>query len=143
MRLHKDAKLQLQLIHLLVRDLLIEDDPETAKRLADCLRTVGYDVDLAFDRDEGCALSRAANYVVMIVDRMLSRIAIVRVVPDFATALTAVGSAEAERWRTWLCLALEVAASVAANPMAMANMENPFLSKFLIVRCLSNLALIQ
>jgi PleD family two-component response regulator len=56
------------------RVLVIEDDPGTAKRLADCLRTAGYDVDLAFDGDEGSALSRAANYVVMIVDRMLPRI---------------------------------------------------------------------
>ena len=56
------------------RVLVIEDDPETAKRLADCLRTVGYDVDLAFDGDEGSALSQAVNYVVMIVDRMLPRI---------------------------------------------------------------------
>ena len=56
------------------RVLVIEDDPETARRLADCLRTAGYDVDLAFDGDEGSALSRAANYVVMIVDRMLPRI---------------------------------------------------------------------
>ena len=56
------------------RVLVIEDDPETAKRLADCLRTAGYDVDLAFDGDEGSALSQAVNYVVMIVDRMLPRI---------------------------------------------------------------------
>src|SRR5215831_9963892 len=56
------------------RVLVIEDDPETARRLADCLRTAGYDVDLAFDGDEGSALSQAVNYVVMIVDRMLPRI---------------------------------------------------------------------
>jgi two-component system, OmpR family, response regulator len=56
------------------RILFIEDDPETANRLADYLRTAGYDVDLAFDGDEGVTLGRAANYVVVIVDRMLPRI---------------------------------------------------------------------
>jgi two-component system, OmpR family, response regulator len=56
------------------RVLVIEDDPETAERVADCLRTGGYNVDLAFDGHEGLALGRAANYIVMIVDRMLPRI---------------------------------------------------------------------
>jgi DNA-binding response OmpR family regulator len=42
---------------------VVEGDPETAKQPADGPRPAGYDVDLAFDGDEGAALGRAANYV--------------------------------------------------------------------------------
>jgi len=54
--------------------LVIEDDPDTAEHLLDCLRTGGYTVDLAPDGHRGLALGRTANYVVMIVDRMLPRV---------------------------------------------------------------------
>jgi two-component system, OmpR family, response regulator len=56
------------------RVLVIEDDPETAAQLADCLRTGGYDVDLASNGEEGLTLGRGANYIVMTVDRMLPRV---------------------------------------------------------------------
>jgi two-component system, OmpR family, response regulator len=54
--------------------LVIEDDAETADQLADCLRTGGYEVDLAIDGEEGLRRGLAAGYVVMTVDRMLPRI---------------------------------------------------------------------
>jgi len=56
------------------RVLVIEDDPDTAQQLVDCLRTSGYKVDLASDGDKGLALGRTAGYVVMTVDRMLPRV---------------------------------------------------------------------
>jgi two-component system OmpR family response regulator len=56
------------------RVLVIEDDPDTAEQLVDCLRTGGYKVDLASDGDKGLALGRTADYVVMTVDRMLPRV---------------------------------------------------------------------
>src|SRR5579872_1482906 len=56
------------------RVLIIEDESETAERLADCLRGGGYDPDLAADGHEGLTLGRTAAYVVMTVDRMLPRI---------------------------------------------------------------------
>src|SRR5437870_615765 len=56
------------------RVLVIEDDPETAAQLVDCLRTSGYSVDLAADGEEGLSRGRAREYVVMTVDRMLPRI---------------------------------------------------------------------
>jgi len=56
------------------RVLVIEDDPETAEELVDCLRTGGYEVDLACDGDEGVSRGRTADYSVMTVDRMLPRI---------------------------------------------------------------------
>src|SRR5215468_5025869 len=56
------------------RVLVIEDDPDTAEQLVDCLRTSGYTVDLARDGQQGLALGRSADYVVMTVDRMLPRI---------------------------------------------------------------------
>src|SRR6266481_2260936 len=55
------------------RVLVIEDDPDTAQQLVDCLRTSGYTVDLASDGDKGLALGRTADYVVMTVDRMFAR----------------------------------------------------------------------
>ena len=56
------------------RVLVIEDDPDTAEQLVDCLRTSGYTVDLASDGDQGLALGRSADYVVMTIDRMLPRL---------------------------------------------------------------------
>jgi two-component system, OmpR family, response regulator len=53
------------------RVLVIEDDPETAEQLVECLRTGGYDVDLAMDGDAGVSRGRTADYAVMTVDRML------------------------------------------------------------------------
>jgi CheY-like chemotaxis protein len=55
------------------RVLVIEDDPDTAEQLVDCLRASGYTVDLARDGQQGLALGRGAEYVVMTVDRMLPR----------------------------------------------------------------------
>jgi two-component system, OmpR family, response regulator len=55
------------------RVLVIEDDPETAEQLVDCLQTGGYDVDLASDGEEGLIRGRATEYAVMTVDRMLPR----------------------------------------------------------------------
>jgi two-component system, OmpR family, response regulator len=54
--------------------LVIEDDAETAEQLFDCLKTSGYDVDIAADGEEGLRRALAADYVVMTVDRMLPRI---------------------------------------------------------------------
>ena len=45
--------------------------PCTAEHLVDCLRTSGYETDIAFDGQDGLAFGRMARYVVMIVDRML------------------------------------------------------------------------
>src|SRR5215472_11525194 len=56
------------------RVLVIEDDPDTAEQLVDCLRTSGYTVDLARDGQQALALGRRADYLVMTVDRMLPRI---------------------------------------------------------------------
>jgi len=56
------------------RVLVIEDDPETAEQLVDCLRTSGYQVDLAVDGEQGVSRGLTADYVVMTVDRMLPRI---------------------------------------------------------------------
>jgi two-component system OmpR family response regulator len=54
--------------------LVIEDDAETAEQLLDCLRTSGYEVDLAVDGEEGLRRGLAGDYVVMTVDRMVPRI---------------------------------------------------------------------
>jgi two-component system, OmpR family, response regulator len=54
--------------------LVIEDDAETAEQLVDCLRSNGYDVDLAADGEDGLSRARSVDYVVMTVDRMLPRI---------------------------------------------------------------------
>jgi two-component system, OmpR family, response regulator len=56
------------------RVLVIEDDPDTAEQLVDCLRASRYEVDLAADGRQGLMLGRIANYVVMTVDRLLPRI---------------------------------------------------------------------
>jgi two-component system OmpR family response regulator len=60
--------------HRAHRVLVIEDDAETAAQLVDCLRTSGYEADLAADGEEGLCRALAADYVVMTVDRMLPRI---------------------------------------------------------------------
>jgi two-component system OmpR family response regulator len=54
--------------------LVIEDDAETAEQLVDCLKSSGYDVDLAVNGEDGLRRALAADYVVMTVDRMLPRI---------------------------------------------------------------------
>ena len=54
--------------------LVIEDDVETADQLVDCLKSSGYEVDLAIDGEEGLRRALAADFVVMTVDRMLPRI---------------------------------------------------------------------
>jgi len=54
--------------------LVIEDDPDTAEQLVDCLRASGYTVDLGRDGQQGLALGRGADYVVMTADRMLPRL---------------------------------------------------------------------
>jgi two-component system OmpR family response regulator len=56
------------------RVLVIEDDPETARQVADCLIGGGYLVDLAADGEEGLSLGRTREHVVMTLDRMLPRI---------------------------------------------------------------------
>jgi two-component system OmpR family response regulator len=57
--------------HSVRRVLVIEDDGETAEQLVDCLRTSGYEVDLAMDGEQGLSLGLAADFAVMTVDRML------------------------------------------------------------------------
>ena len=56
------------------RVLVIEDDPETAQQVADCLIGGGYLVDLAADGEEGLRLGQTRRHVVMTLDRMLPRI---------------------------------------------------------------------
>ena len=56
------------------RVLVIEDDAETAEQIVDCLRTNGYETDLAADGEQGLRLGLAEDYAVMTVDRMLPRI---------------------------------------------------------------------
>ena len=56
------------------RVLVVEDDPETARQVADCLCAGGYQADLAADGEEGRDRARGANYAVMTVDRMLPRL---------------------------------------------------------------------
>ncbi|HVH74719.1 MAG TPA: response regulator transcription factor [Stellaceae bacterium] len=53
------------------RVLVIEDDPETADQIVECLRASGYHTDLALDGTEGLQLGRIAEYAVMTVDRLL------------------------------------------------------------------------
>src|SRR6516225_3264380 len=54
--------------------LVIEDDAEKADQLVDCLKSSGYEVDLAADGEDGLRRALAADYVVMTVDRMLPQI---------------------------------------------------------------------
>jgi two-component system, OmpR family, response regulator len=62
------------------RVLVIEDDAETADQLVDCLRTSGYEADLAVDGEQGLRLGLMAEYAVMTVDRMLPRIDGIKVI---------------------------------------------------------------
>ena len=62
------------------RVLVIEDDAETAEQLVDCLRTTGYEADVAVDGDEGLSRGLAEDYAVMTVDRMVPRIEGVEVI---------------------------------------------------------------
>src|SRR4051812_42365781 len=56
------------------RVLVIEDDPETARQVADCLTGGGYSVDLAADGEKGLSLGRTHAHVVITLDRMLPRL---------------------------------------------------------------------
>jgi two-component system, OmpR family, response regulator len=51
--------------------LVIEDDPETARQLADFLGARGYRVDLARNGDDGLRLALSRQYAVMTIDRLL------------------------------------------------------------------------
>jgi len=51
--------------------LVVEDDPETARQLAESLTTNGYQVDLAATGGEALRRGRSAEYTVMTIDRML------------------------------------------------------------------------
>lgn len=62
------------------RVLVIEDDAETADQLVDCLRTSGYEVDLAVDGEQGLRLGLNVHYSVMTVDRLLPRIDGIKVI---------------------------------------------------------------
>ena len=53
------------------RVLVIEDDPETAEQLVECLATNGYQVDLAVNGNDGLSRGRTSEYAVMTIDRML------------------------------------------------------------------------
>jgi two-component system, OmpR family, response regulator len=53
------------------RILVIEDDNETGRQLADFLLTRGYQVDLAVNGDDGLRLGHTTEYGVMTIDRML------------------------------------------------------------------------
>ena len=53
------------------RVLVVEDDPETAGQLVDCLQSGGYIVDLAGDGARALQLAHAAEYAVMTLDRLL------------------------------------------------------------------------
>src|SRR3954451_21765684 len=56
------------------RVLVIEDDPETARQVADCLTGGGYAVDLAEDGEEGLSLGRTRAHAVITLARMLPRL---------------------------------------------------------------------
>lgn len=62
------------------RVLVIEDDAETADQVVDCLRTSGYEVDLAVDGEQGLRLGLNVHYAVMTVDRLLPRIDGIKVI---------------------------------------------------------------
>jgi two-component system, OmpR family, response regulator len=51
--------------------LVIEDDPETARQLADFLGARGYRVDLARNGYDGLRLASSRQYAVMTIDRLL------------------------------------------------------------------------
>jgi two-component system, OmpR family, response regulator len=51
--------------------LVIEDEAETARQIADFLEARGYQVDLAVKGDHGFRLGQSGAYAVMSIDRML------------------------------------------------------------------------
>jgi two-component system, OmpR family, response regulator len=53
------------------RVLVIEDDPETAEQLVECLATNGYQVDLAVNGNDGLSRGCTREYAVMAIDGML------------------------------------------------------------------------
>ena len=53
------------------RVLVVEDDSETAGRMADSLVQSGYEVDLAADGTSALERGRAGDYAVLTIDRML------------------------------------------------------------------------
>jgi two-component system, OmpR family, response regulator len=53
------------------RVLVIEDDRETARQLADTLVANGYGVDVAERGNDGLSRARSTDYAVMTIDRML------------------------------------------------------------------------
>jgi len=53
------------------RILVIEDDPETAEQITDCLSENGYSVDVAEDGEQGLTQALSTDYAVMTVDRLL------------------------------------------------------------------------
>ena len=53
------------------RILVIEDDAETARQLADFLAASGYHTDLALNGKDGLLLGLSDGYAVMTIDRML------------------------------------------------------------------------
>jgi len=57
-----------------VKILLIEDDQDTQRFVANGLREHGHVVDQATDGSEGLALASQAGYDIMIVDRMLPKV---------------------------------------------------------------------
>ncbi|MEY6433507.1 response regulator transcription factor [Thioalkalicoccus limnaeus] len=57
-----------------MRILVIEDDAETARYIAQGLREQGHVVDLAADGHEGLMLASGTDYDVLIIDRMLPRL---------------------------------------------------------------------
>ena len=59
----------------LMRVLVIEDDRETAQFLRKALKESGHAADIAEDGEMGLSLAQEGNYDVLIVDRMLPRLA--------------------------------------------------------------------
>ena len=75
------------------RVLVIEDDLQTAADLVACLRTGGYDVDLAPDGDEGLKRGRVNEYAVLTIDRMLpgvDGVGLIRILRDAGVATPAI-----------------------------------------------------
>jgi two-component system OmpR family response regulator len=53
------------------RVLVIEDDPNTAEQIVECLRTNGYHVEVATDGHQGLREGLTGDYVAMTIDRLL------------------------------------------------------------------------
>jgi two-component system OmpR family response regulator len=56
------------------RVLVIEDDPDTAWRVRECLQGGGYQVDVTADGEEAGGQDRVTEYTVITVDRMLPKL---------------------------------------------------------------------